>query len=66
MPAQRITAPLNAVEPHQVTITAATTANETAGSVVMVVPDGTPNQVLRRALLLAADACRRDPNVFRG
>jgi hypothetical protein len=54
------------VEPHQVTITAATTANETAGSVVMVVPDGTPNQVLRRALLLAADACRRDPNVFRG
>lgn len=66
MPAQRITAPLGSVEPQQVSITAATSATETAGAVVFVVPDGTTNAALIRALRAATQAAQRDPNVFRG
>lgn len=66
MPAQRITAPLASVEPQQVSITAATSATETAGAVVFVVPDGTTNERLIQALRLAMQAARRAPNVFRG
>ncbi len=64
MAAQVITAPIKSVESHQVTTTAATSATETAGALKIVVPNGTTNEQLRRALLLVLDASRVAPNVF--
>ncbi|WP_270937200.1 hypothetical protein [Falsiroseomonas oryzae] len=61
-----MTAPLNSVEAQQVAISAATSASETAGIISVVIQPGTTNEQLRRALRVAADAARRDANVFRG
>lgn len=52
--------------PNQVTSSAASSGNATAGSLVLVVPNGMTNHQLARALRTAAQAVRADPNVYRG
>lgn len=53
------------VEPHQATFTTGTSASETAGAIKIVIPDGATNAQIAGALAVAAEAARRDPNVFR-
>jgi hypothetical protein len=60
-----ITAPITGA-PNQVTVAAASSGNATAGSVLLVVANGTTNHQITRALRTALDAVRRDPNVFTG
>lgn len=65
MAVQTISAPLKVAEgeSHQVTIAAAGTP--TANFLTIVVPDGTTNQDIVKALYVTIAACSRDPVKFR-
>lgn len=53
-------------EPHQTTLANASSGSASAGSVVLVIPDGMTNAALRRGLRNLLAAAQRDPQRFSG
>lgn len=65
MPDRTFTVPARG-EAHQTTIATASSGSATAGSLVLVVPDGMTNADLRRGLANLVTKARMDPNQVNG
>jgi len=65
MAIQTILAPLGTGHDAANQVSISATGSATAGSITVIVPDGTTNQDLVDALQLTIDACLRDPTKFR-